>query len=596
VTDPSSEHVHASGIATYRRLFGYAALYKGIACAGILGMVFDAAVQATFAYSIKPMLDDLFEHPDPTIVFWMPLILITLFLVRGIATYTSDYSMARIGRGVVHNLRSQVFKRYLELPVAYFDREPAGQLIARLTYTVEQVAQATTDAVKVIVLDTLTIIGLIIVMLHLSTSLTLALFFMMPLIGGIVFFVGRRYRRISHRIQTSVGSVTGIVEEAVTGQREIKIYGAQDSEQTRFADVNERNRGLNLKVASTNALSTALVQLVAASALAAIIFFATRASMVGRMTPGTFMSLITAMLALLPSLKRLTTVQALMQRGVAAGQNLFEILDTPAESDSGAVALARCRGDIELRNVGLHYPCAPTPSLHSIDLHCAPGTVTALVGRSGSGKSSLVSLISRFYEPSSGEVLLDGLALAQYDLRDLRAQIALVSQSVVLFNDSIARNIAYGALSGATEAEIVTAAEAANAMEFIRLLPQGIHSPVGERGALLSGGQRQRIAIARAILKNAPILILDEATSALDSESERLIQDALNRMMRERTTVVIAHRLSTVEHADQVVVLDGGRIVERGTHRELLALNQEYAALYRMQFRDAASDVALESA
>ncbi|QBB70392.1 lipid A export permease/ATP-binding protein MsbA [Pseudolysobacter antarcticus] len=596
MTDPSSAHVHASGIATYRRLLGYAAFYKGIACAGILGMVFDAAVQATFAYSIKPMLDDLFMHPNPAIIFWMPLILITLFLVRGIATYTSDYSMARIGRGVVHNLRSQVFKRYLELPVAYFDREPAGQLIARLTYTVEQVAQATTDAVKVMVLDTLTIIGLIIVMLYQSTSLTLALFFMMPLIGAIVFFVGRRYRRISHRIQTSVGSVTGIVEEAVTGQREIKIYGAQDSEQTRFADVNERNRGLNLKVASTNALSTALVQLVAASALAAIIFFATRASMVGRMTPGTFMSLITAMLALLPSLKRLTTVQALMQRGVAAGQNLFEILDTPAESDSGAVVLTRSRGEIELRDVGLRYPRAPTPSLHNIDLHCAPGTVTALVGRSGSGKSSLVSLISRFYEPTSGEVLLDGRALAEYDLRGLRAQIALVSQSVVLFNDSIARNIAYGALSGASEAEIVAAAEAANAMEFIRRLPQGIHSPVGERGALLSGGQRQRIAIARAILKNAPILILDEATSALDSESERLIQDALNRMMRERTTVVIAHRLSTVEHADQVVVLDGGRIVERGTHRELLALNQQYAALHRMQFRDAAGDVALESA
>ena len=589
MTDPSSVHVDASGMATYRRLLGYAAQYKGIAFAGILGMVFDAAVQATFAYSIKPMLDDLFMHPNPTIIFWMPVILIALFVVRGIATYTSDYSMARIGRGVVHNLRSQVFKRYLELPVAYFDREPAGQLIARLTYTVEQVAQATTDAVKVMVLDTLTIIGLIIVMLYQSTSLTLALFFMMPLIGAIVFFVGRRYRRISHRIQTSVGSVTGIVEEAVTGQREIKIYGAQDSEQTRFADVNERNRGLNLKVASTNALSTALVQLVAASALAAIIFFATRASMVGSMTPGTFMSLITAMLALLPSLKRLTTVQALMQRGVAAGQNLFEILDTPAELDTGRVTLVRSRGEIELRNVGLHYPRAPTPSLHNIDLHCAPGTVTALVGRSGSGKSSLVSLISRFYEPTSGEVLLDGLTLAQYDLPSLRAQIALVSQSVVLFNDSIARNIAYGALRDASEADIVAAAEAANAMEFIRRLPQGIHSPVGERGALLSGGQRQRIAIARAILKNAPILILDEATSALDSESERLIQDALNRMMRERTTVVIAHRLSTVEHADQVIVLDGGNIVERGTHQQLLALNRHYAALYQMQFRDAAA-------
>lgn len=584
--DPALDHDHGNGFSTYRRLLGYAARQWPIAVAGITGMIFDAAVATAFAALIKPMLDEQFIQRNAVTIFWMPLLMIGLFLVRGIATYVSDYSMARIGRGVVHTLRGEVFARYLQLPNNYFDREPVGQMIARLTYTVEQVAQASTDAVKVIVLDSLTVIGCVSWMLYLSAMLTLTLLVMVPLIGLVVYLVGRRYRRISHRIQGSMGSVTGIVEESISGQREIKVYGAQTEANTRFAEVNERNRILNLKVAATNALSTSLVQLVAASSLAAIIFFATRPSMLQHMTPGTFMSLISAMLVILPSLKRLTTVQALMQRGVAAGQDLFQILDHLPESDGGTQVNVRSHGDIVLRGIELYYPRASTAALQGVDLHCAPGTVTAVVGRSGSGKSSLISLIPRFYEPTAGEVLLDGRVLTDYSLHSLRAQIALVSQSVMLFNDSIARNIAYGALRGASEADIVAAAEAANAMEFIRRLPQGIHSPVGERGALLSGGQRQRIAIARAILKNAPILILDEATSALDSESERLIQDALNRMMRERTTLVIAHRLSTVEHADQVIVLDGGRIVERGTHHELLALNQHYAALYRMQFRD----------
>ena len=575
-----------SAFATYRRLLGYAARDWGYALAGISGMVFDAAVAAVFTAMIRPMLDDLFISRNASAILWMPLIIIGLFIIRGAATFVADYGLARIGRNVVETLRGEVFARYLLLPARHFDREPSGQMISRLTYTVEQVAQASTNAVKVMILDSLTVIGLLGVMLYQSARLTLMLFVMAPLIALVAWVVGRRYRRISGKIQHSVGSVTGIVDEAVSGQREVKVYLGQSAERARFSEVNEKNRELNLKIAKTNALSTSIVQIVAACALALVIYFATRPSMLETMSPGTFMSLITAMLMMLPSLKRLTTVQAMMQRGVAAAEDLFRVIDMPGEQDTGVIEVDRCRGEIELRDVVLHYPGQPTPALNRINLHCAPGTVTALVGRSGSGKSSLASLIPRFYEPDSGSILLDGQPLAAWKLDSLRGQIAWVGQQIVLFNDSIARNIAYGALGNASRDQITAAADAANASEFVNRLPNGLDSQAGEGGALLSGGQRQRIAIARALLKDAPLLILDEATSALDTESERLIQDALKRLLRDRTVLVIAHRLSTIEHADQIVVLDEGQIVERGTHRELLAKDGHYAALHRVQFRD----------
>jgi subfamily B ATP-binding cassette protein MsbA len=577
----------ASAAAAYRRLLEYSARHWPIATLAVLGMTIDAGATAGFTWLIKPMLDDLFVHQDQSTIFWMPIVIIIVFVLRGIATWLTDYGVARVGRGVVHRLREQVFARYLVMPAGYFDREASGQLIARVTYTVEQVAQASTDAVKVMIVDSLTVLGMLFVMLWYGARLTLALFVMAPLIAALVWVVGRRYRRISHRIQHSVGSVTGIVEEVVGGQREVKVYGGRDYEQQRFAEINDQNRRLNLKVASTNALSTALVQIIAACALAAVVFFATRPSMLATMTAGSFMATITAMIAMLPSLKRLTTVQAMMQRGVAAAQDLFAIVDARGETDAGTLQVERSRGEIALRQVSLRYPGASANALLDIDLVCPAGKVTALVGRSGSGKTTLANLIPRFYEPDSGQVLLDGQPLSEWSLDSLRSQIALVSQHVVLFNDSIARNIAYGALGGASRERILAAAEAANALEFIQRLPEGLDSKVGEGGALLSGGQRQRIAIARAILKNAPILILDEATSALDTESERLIQDALGRLMRERTTLVIAHRLSTIEHADQIVVLDQGRIVETGRHDELLARGGHYAALHRMQFHDA---------
>jgi len=579
----------ATARATYRRLLGLVRRYWPLWILALLGMVFDAAASGAFVRLIKPMLDDLFVRRDPEVIFWMPMALVGLFVLRGLATFAGDYGMARIGRSVVRDLRTLVFDKYQRLPAAYFDREPGGQVVSRLVYGAEQVAQASSDAIKVMVVDGLTVAAMVTVMLWTSPSLTLYLFVMVPLTGLVWRLVGRRYRRIHRTIQSSMGDVTGIVEDAVQGHREIRIYGGQAREAGRFVAAANDNLRLNLKIATTNATSTSIIQLVAASALAAIVWRATRPDLLESMSAGAFMSLITAMLVMLPSIKRLTTVQAVVQRGVAAADELFEVLDAPPERDEGSRPLTRARGEIALEAVTLRYPGREQPALEAVSLRCAPGSVTALVGPSGSGKSSLASLLPRFYEPDAGRILLDGHALDEYRLADLRAQIALVSQRLVLFNGSIADNIAYGAQAGASRARIEAAAEAANAMEFIRALPAGLDSPVGEQGALLSGGQRQRIAIARALLKDAPILILDEATSALDTQSERLIQDALARLMAERTTLVIAHRLSTIEHADQIAVLDRGRLVELGQHRELLARDGMYAALHRLQFRENAA-------
>ncbi|HEX7128819.1 MAG TPA: lipid A export permease/ATP-binding protein MsbA [Rhodanobacteraceae bacterium] len=579
----SAANEQVSAWTTYRRLLGYLKPFKWVAVGALLGMIVDAGALALFTRLIKPMLDSLFVLHDSFWIFWMPTIIVCIFLMRTLAVYAENYGTAYIGRGVVQRMREDVFRHYLRLSSGFFDRESSGHQIARITYTSEQVAAACTDAVKITVTDSLTVIGMMVVMLLASPWLTLVLLVMVPGVALLVRGVSRRYRRISHGIQGSMGSVTSILEEVVGAHREVKIYGGQQYEDARFEDVTQRNRRLNLKVAATNGVATSMVQLIAAVALAAIVYFATRFK---GMTPGTFSSLMLAMGAMLPSLKRLTTVQANMQRGVAAAQDLFGVLDLPPEHDTGSVQVARARGEIAFRELVLDYGSGRGPALNGINLHCPAGKVTALVGRSGSGKSSLVGLLPRFYEPSAGEILLDGKRLREYTLASLRAQIAWVGQNVVLFNDTIARNIAYGALENANEAQIVAAAEAANAMEFIAQLPQGIHTNVGESGGLLSGGQRQRIAIARALLKNAPILILDEATSALDTESERLIQDALARLMRERTTLVIAHRLSTVEHADQIVVLDSGRVVEQGTHAQLLELGGQYAALHRLQFHE----------
>ncbi len=572
--------------AIYKRLLGYASRHWVVALVAILGMAIDAAGLTTFTGLVKPMLDNLFTQKDPFTIFWMPIWIIGIFTLRGMGAFIENYGTSLIGLNVVQQMRMDIFDAYLRLTSSFFGSEPSGHQIARITYTCEQVSHASTQAVKVAITDGLTVTGMVGLMLWTSPYLTLALFLMVPVVAFVVTYISRRYRRIGHRVQNVMGSVTGTVDEVVNGQREVKIYGSQLSERSRFEEVTQTARRLNMKVAVTSALSSATVQTVAAMSLALIVFMATRRSIIGTLTPGSFTTLLIAMGAILPSLKRLTGVQAGIQRGVAAAEELFAIIDRPSEPDHGTLEIQRSQGDIRYRGVEMVYPGAHVSALRGIDLHCKAGTVTALVGRSGSGKSTMVSLLPRFYDASAGSIELDGQPLESYTLASLRRQIAWVGQRVVLFNDTVANNIAYGELAGASEAAILAAAEAANAMEFIRDLPQGLHTPIGQGGNQLSGGQRQRIAIARAILKDAPILILDEATSALDTESERLIQQALSRLMRNRTTLVIAHRLSTIEHADQIAVLDRGRVIELGTHEQLLRMEGTYAALHHMQFHE----------
>ena len=574
----------------YKRLLGYSARYWPIGLVALVGMLLDGGGIALFTNLLRPMIDDLFAKKDAYLIFWMPIWIMGIFFVRSCGTFVSDYGISYIGRHVVQTMQHDVFVSYLKLPAAFFGSEPSGQQVSRITYTSEQVASASTDALKVAVTDGFTVIAMLFVMLHNSAYLTLSLLVMVPAIALVATVVSRRYRQISRRIQGSMGSVTGTVEESVGAHREVRIYGGQGYEAARFDQITQNTRRLNLKISATNAASSSTIQLVAATALAVLVFLGTRPQVLNEMSPGVFFAVLTAMGAMMPSLRRLTGVQANIQRGLSAAEDLFEVIDLPPEMDQGTRELTRTQGDLRFNAVRLVYPRNDYEALRGVDLYCAPGTVTALVGRSGSGKSSLVSLLPRFHAPTTGHIVLDGQDYESYTLASLRRQIAWVGQSVMLFDDTVANNIAYGELAGASEADIIAAAEAANAMEFIARMPQGLHTQIGQSGNMLSGGQRQRIAIARAILKNAPILVLDEATSALDTESERLIQQALQRLMRDRTTLVIAHRLSTIEGADQIAVMDQGRIIERGTHAELITLNGQYAALHRMQFHDQVND------
>ena len=578
----------------YRRLLGYSGRYWPVILVAVIGFAVDGGALAYFTSKLQPIMDKLLQQKDPYLIRWMPIWIIAIFLVRGVAILVSNYGMGYVSRHVVQAMQRDVFSAYLRLPASFFGNEHSGHQISRITYTSEQIAGAATDALKVTVTESITVIGMFIVMLYKSLYLTTALLVLVPAIVLIASAVSRRYRVVSRRIQGMMGSVTGTVDEMLKAHREVRIYGGQKQANERFKQVSDRARYLNLKIVATSALSGSSIQTVASLALAGMVFLASRPSEIDHISPGVFIAVLTAMGGMLSSLKRLTNVQSTMQTGIAAAENLFAVIDLPPEVDHGTKVLTRTRGDLRFENVGLVYPRGAFQALDGVQLHCAPGTVTALVGRSGSGKSSLVSLLPRFNEPTSGRILLDGADYETYTLASLRKQIAWVGQHVVLFDGTVSENIAYGELAGASEQEIMAAAEAANAMEFIATMSDGIHSPIGEGGNMLSGGQRQRIAIARAILKNAPILVLDEATSALDTESERLIQQALQRLMRDRTTLVIAHRLSTIEHADQIAVMDQGKIVERGTHAELIALAGHYAALHRMQFNEPAAAVATD--
>ena len=575
-----------TGWQTYRRLLKYAQPHWKLFILASLFMAVYGATDAMFASVMQPMMDDSFIARDPAMIRRVPLLLLGIFILRGIAGFISTYGMNWIGRAVILALRRELFGKVLMLPSTYFDSHASSELVSRMIYNVEQVAVASTNAVTILIRDSFTIVFLLGLMFVQSGWLALIFLLVGPPMAFFIRLVSRRFRRISTRLQDSMSDITQVVEESIIGQRVVKTCNGQQNEQQNFDAINRKNQRLAMKMVATSAASVPIVQFMGAATLALVIYLATDQALHGQeISAGQFVSFITAMLLLMPPLKRLTSVNASLQRGIAAAESLFEIFDAEPEPDQGTLSIDRARGDIRLQRVGFTYPGQERPALEDVSVELQPGETLAIVGRSGSGKSTLVNLLPRLYQPDAGQILLDGIPLEHYRLFDLRRQFALVSQEVLLFNDSVARNIAYG-WPDATPADIERAARLAHAYEFIMALPQGFATPVGEKGGLLSGGQRQRIAIARALLQDAPVLILDEATSALDTESERAIQAGLEALMEGRTTLVIAHRLSTVENADHILVLDQGQVVEYGRHAELMAAEGRYAVLYRMQFRE----------
>ena len=576
----------ASPWSIYRRLLGLVGPYRGVLLLALVGLLLEGAAAGAFGVLTKPMVDETFVARNQDYGLLLPLAIIGIFVVRGVAGYITDLYMAKAARGVARDMRVRAMDKYLRLPGLRFDAEPVPSMLVRLGSDSDQVAQAVVDSAKVMLQQSLQVIAMLAVMLYASWRVTLAVLLLGPAIAWMMDKVGRRYRRFGHRVQETSAEMMLAADQALSNQQEVKVYGARSAELERYTGLANHNLKLSLKVEATRSIASAVVQLTGAVGLALLLFFAGREALEGRLTAGGFVQLMISMLAIIPALRQLTNVQGALQRGIASAERLFHVLDADDEVDAGSRPLARARGLIEFRDVSLHYPGQSRPALAGISFTARPGTVTAIVGRSGSGKSTLVKLIPRFYEPDGGQVLLDGHPLDDYPLADLRRQLAMVGQQVMLFDGTVAANVAYGELRGAEADGVARALHDANAMEFVAQLPDGMQAQIGVKGGKLSGGQRQRLAIARAMLKDAPILILDEATAALDNASERLVQDALAQLIPDRTTLVIAHRLSTVEHADQILVLDEGRLVEQGTHAQLLAQGGVYAQLHAAQFRE----------
>ncbi|MEK6245825.1 MAG: lipid A export permease/ATP-binding protein MsbA [Pseudomonadota bacterium] len=572
--------------ALYFRLLSYVRPYAKAFGFAVLGMIAAAATEPLFPALMKPLLDGGFGPAKqplyPPIVF--AAVLVAIFVMRGIFTFTSAYFLAWVANRVVLDLRAAMFARLVRFPAKFFDDHSSGTVLSKIAYDVGGVTAAATTVLTVAVKDSIAVVGLLAWLFYLNWQLTLVALGVGPPIALFVRLLSRRLRSMAREAQHSMGDLAHVLEETIECHKVVKVFGGQAYESRRFERANQRLRGFNMRQTVPAALTTPVTHILAATALAIILYLAIEDSLAGRITVGEFASFFTAMLMLLAPLKHLTEINAPLQRGLAAAESVFELIDAPVEEDKGTQHLARARGEIEFQSVSLTYSTRTEPALSSVSFAVRPGETVALVGASGGGKTTLVNLLPRFYAPQSGRILLDGHDIQALNLESLRANLALVSQDVVLFNDTIRANIAYGGMGAALDQEVIAAAQAAHAMEFIREMPQGLDTLIGENGMRLSGGQRQRLAIARALLKNAPVLILDEATSALDSESERLVQDALETLMRGRTTIVIAHRLSTIERADRIVVLERGQITESGTHGELIARGGVYERLYRIQY------------
>ncbi|MEH8024174.1 lipid A ABC transporter ATP-binding protein/permease MsbA [Gallibacterium anatis] len=571
--------------ATFKRLWPMIWQYRLGILIAIIALVFNALTEAGLIYLLKPLLDKGFGEADLSFLKWLPIIVILLIFLRGITSFVSDYCLSWVSGNVVMVMRRMLFKHLMYMPVSFFDHQAAGKLLSRITYDSEQVANSSSNALITIVKESATVVSLLGLMLYTSWQLSLVLFVVGPIIAVLISVVSKHFRRLSKNMQNSMGELTASAEQMLKGHRVVLSFGGQQVEEQRFDLVSDDMRRKSLKMMAMSAISDPIVQIIASFALAVVLYLATVPTMMGgQLTAGDFTLVFSSMFALLRPLKSLTNVNAQFQRGMAACQTLFAILDLETEQDNGKFVSEKVNGDIAFKDVSFYYQGKDEPALSHISFDIPAGKTVALVGRSGSGKSTIANLITRFYDIQQGEITLDGRNIKDYTLANLRQHCAIVSQQVHLFNDTIANNIAYAATEKYSREQIIAAAKAAHAMEFIEKMEHGLDTMIGENGVSLSGGQRQRLAIARALLRNASVLILDEATSALDTESERAIQNALDGLHQHKTLLVIAHRLSTIERADEIIVIDQGEIVERGTHQQLLQQGHIYAQLHKMQF------------
>ncbi|UKH16310.1 lipid A ABC transporter ATP-binding protein/permease MsbA [Actinobacillus pleuropneumoniae] len=574
-----------STFKTFKRLFPTIRPYKLGLIAGAVALVLNALVDSSLIYLLKPLLDDGFGKADNSFLKLMAVLVVVFILIRGITNYIASYSLAWVSGNVVMTLRRNIFQHLMYMPVSYFDKNPTGRLLSRVTYDTEMVATSSSHALVTIVREGAYLISLFVVMIYTSWQLSFILFVMAPIIGVLIGIVSKRFRTLSRNIQSSMGELTVTTEQMLKGHKVVLSFGGQKVEKDRFDRVSNDMRRKGMKIVSADGISDGAVQLIASFALSVVLYVATFPEVMSEnLTAGSFTVVFSSMMAMLRPLKSLTNVNSQFQRGMAACQTLFEFLDLETEKDSGKREVERAKGDVVFNHVSFSYDGKDERALSNISFNIPQGKTVALVGRSGSGKSTIANLLTRFYDINEGEILLDGVNIQDYTLANLRRQCSVVSQQVHLFNDSIANNIAYAATEKYSREQIVEAARAAHALEFIEKLEHGFDTVIGENGASLSGGQRQRLAIARALLRNSPVLVLDEATSALDTESERAIQSALAELQKDKTVLVIAHRLSTIEKADEILVVDHGEIIERGSHNELLVKNGAYKQLHSLQF------------